>query len=337
MSEQIFNGDHYADSYNGSGAGLVGITRAAIAAGTPNNVVINDGAGLLSSAATLSTALGGLGVNSSAFSGVAKVAAGVWSASTIVNADIAAGAAITRNKLAAGSPNYVVINGISGAMAEEQFLGVSRGGTGADLSAVVGPAVLSISAGVIGSIGYSTSATPSTIVQRDGSGNISASSLLASTINVSTITAAGDITINPAGGDVFLTTTLLHQIPSGIAGGDSYTAVGNVETVGAVSAVIGQIITSPNRVYGLSVNAACGNIATGQAGHFTFVLRAKNIGGTLTINSVLQKMVSIEAGISSVDVIAQGSGAAVQIVAVGQVGATIRWVCSINCVEQSLA
>lgn len=48
----------------------------------------------------------------------------------IVNADVATGAAIARSKLASGTNNYVVINNGSGVLSEEQFLSVTRGGTG---------------------------------------------------------------------------------------------------------------------------------------------------------------------------------------------------------------
>jgi hypothetical protein len=47
----------------------------------------------------ISNVYGGTGVDSSAFTGVAKLVAGVWSASAIVNADIASGAAIAYAKL----------------------------------------------------------------------------------------------------------------------------------------------------------------------------------------------------------------------------------------------
>lgn len=51
-----------------------------------------------------------------------------WAA--LVNANIAAGAAIARSKIAAGSNNHVVINDGSGNLTSEAALAVSRGGTG---------------------------------------------------------------------------------------------------------------------------------------------------------------------------------------------------------------
>lgn len=48
----------------------------------------------------------------------------------IVDADIKAFAAIDRTKIAAGTPDYVVINSAFGILDEEQYLDPSRGGTG---------------------------------------------------------------------------------------------------------------------------------------------------------------------------------------------------------------
>ncbi len=61
------------------------------------------------------------------------------SLSNIDDADIKAGANIQRNKLASGTANYVLINDGSGVFSEEQFLDKSRGGAGADMSAVTFP------------------------------------------------------------------------------------------------------------------------------------------------------------------------------------------------------
>ncbi len=61
------------------------------------------------------------------------------SLSNVDDADIKAGANIQRNKLASGTANYVLINDGSGVFSEEQFLDKSRGGAGADMSAVTFP------------------------------------------------------------------------------------------------------------------------------------------------------------------------------------------------------
>lgn len=127
----------------GNGAAITSLTRSAISAGTPSEVLINDGAGLISSVAQVGAANGGTGINSAASTGVAKIASGTWSAGTIDNADVSSSAAIARSKLAAGSASQVVINNVSGVMTSEAQLAASRGGTGVDSSLYNGVAKVS--------------------------------------------------------------------------------------------------------------------------------------------------------------------------------------------------
>jgi hypothetical protein len=58
---------------------------------------------------------------------------------SITDSHIAAAAAIARSKIASGSANHVVINDGSGVLSSEQYLAKSRGGTGADNTAVTFP------------------------------------------------------------------------------------------------------------------------------------------------------------------------------------------------------
>src|SRR5882762_3823602 len=110
------SGSCTATSFIGIGSGLTGITRSGLSTGTANYVVINNGSGVMSEEQFLATSRGGFGLSTAAFTGVGKVAAGVWSASTIVDADVNATAAITRSKLASGTANQVLINDGSGVM-----------------------------------------------------------------------------------------------------------------------------------------------------------------------------------------------------------------------------
>lgn len=136
-------GSFSATALSGNGAGITALTRSAISAGTPSQVVVNDGSGLLSSAAQLAAALGGTGINSSAATGVAKIASGTWSASAIVNADVSSSAAIARSKLASGTASQVVVNDPSGVMTSEAQLAPARGGTGVNSSLYTGVAKVS--------------------------------------------------------------------------------------------------------------------------------------------------------------------------------------------------
>lgn len=114
---------------NADVAAAAAIARTKIADGTADHVVINNGSGTLSSEAQLAVNRGGTGQNMSASTGLVKVAAGTFSAATLVNADVAAAAAIARTKLADGTASHVVINDGSGVMSSEAQLAVSRGGT----------------------------------------------------------------------------------------------------------------------------------------------------------------------------------------------------------------
>lgn len=63
MSVEIFNGDHYVTgTYNGDGAGLFNVPRGGIVATAPNEVVINNGLGILTTEAQLSVVRGGTGI-----------------------------------------------------------------------------------------------------------------------------------------------------------------------------------------------------------------------------------------------------------------------------------
>lgn len=335
-TEEIFYGDHFANSYNGAGTGLTSIPRAALAAATPNTVVVNDGAGLLSSVSQVSPARGGTGVDTSASTGVAKVSAGTWSVSQIVNADVAAGAAIARSKLATGSANYVVINSAGGVLTEEQFLAVSRGGTGQDLSGVgVGPFVLTNSSGTIAStLQYTSAATPSTLVARDVSGNFAGNAGTFNNVITPTISSAGDLTISPAGGDVFLGTNLIHMTPTGIPGGDTMWYVGNIQTVGAVTVAVITVPTTSKNAYQFDVIFAAGDTASTAAAGFSFKVRAKNTGSP-TLGAILQKTISTDAALVAADVTASVSGANVVFQVVGVTGLTVNWVARVGVVAQS--
>lgn len=68
--------------------------------GTSGYVAFWNGTSTLSAEQFLSAVRGGLGVDASAFTGVLKAAAGSFSASSIINSDVASGAAIAYSKLA---------------------------------------------------------------------------------------------------------------------------------------------------------------------------------------------------------------------------------------------
>lgn len=63
-SIEVYNGDHFVTgTYNGDGAGLFNIPRNGIVATAPNQVVINNGAGFLTTEPQLSVIRGGTGIS----------------------------------------------------------------------------------------------------------------------------------------------------------------------------------------------------------------------------------------------------------------------------------
>lgn len=142
------------------------IARSKLAAGTAGYVVINalvsgafsqeqylalvrggtaadlsgvaQGGVIYKGASALACSLAGASANEVLHSGVTGVP--TWS--KIVNADIADTTGINFSKLQTGTPNYVAIYAnATGYLSQEQYLSMSRGGTGTTLSPVAGAVV----------------------------------------------------------------------------------------------------------------------------------------------------------------------------------------------------
>ena len=111
----------------------------------------------------------------------------------LVDANISASAAIARSKIAAGTPNHVLINDGSGNLSSESILNVSRGGTGVDGSTAANGAIL---------IGNSTGYTLATISAgtgisiTNGAGSISVASTITQYTDEMAQDAVGNILIN---------------------------------------------------------------------------------------------------------------------------------------------
>jgi len=85
------------------------IARSKLANGTADYVLINSAAGVMSEEQFLNQVRGGFGADVSGFTGVLKVVAGVFSAASIVNADISASALIAINKMALGAATQIIV------------------------------------------------------------------------------------------------------------------------------------------------------------------------------------------------------------------------------------
>ena len=75
---EILNGSHYVTgTYNGDGAGLFNVPRSGIVATAPDQVVINNGLGLLTTEAQLSVVRGGTGTSTVPANGQIMIGNGV--------------------------------------------------------------------------------------------------------------------------------------------------------------------------------------------------------------------------------------------------------------------
>lgn len=292
------------------------IARSKIAAGSPSHVVVNDGAGALSSQATLSTALGGTGINSSALTGIPHIASGTWSASAIVNADISASAAITRSKLTTGSADYVLINDGTGAMSAEQYLSPARGGTGVSSSASTGIAKISAGSWVFAPI-------------TDGDfGTIN--NLTIGTLNTNTITSTGG-TVN--------ITAKTHMIPQQIPGGGTTTITVNVSTTGEVPAALLALQTATGAgagtAYSIRANIAFGSSTDGiSTGLRFFRIKVKNIGGTVSFSNLVLDGSAVDNPLDQANISAAALGTVFYINVVGINGMIIKWCGNFQIISQ---
>lgn len=112
-------------SQAGIGIGAISPTQSIDATGTARfrglttaGPVITGATGVLASEATLAASRGGTALDTSASTGLAKVAAGTWSVATLVNADVSASAALARSKIAAGGLNTIAYNNGSGVFTD---------------------------------------------------------------------------------------------------------------------------------------------------------------------------------------------------------------------------
>lgn len=255
-----------------TGHTLINAGGITITVGNPDEVIVNNPLGVLSSEPHLSPIRGGTGMNSSIFTGIPHITAGTWSVSPIIDADIASYAAVARAKIASSTPNAVVINNGTGLLSVEAQLLPIRGGTGIDTSAATGIPRITSGAWSIGTVvdadvdasasiarSKLASAAANTVVINSALGAMTTEAQLSPVrggtgINTSTSTgvvqvaagawSVGTISSNQIGPLTSLTVASLIPVSSSIAitGGIIHTAGGSVggswqRYVGAVSTI----------------------------------------------------------------------------------------------------
>jgi hypothetical protein len=328
--QEIVGGAHFAQSYSGDGSALTSLTRANLSAGTANSVCVNNGSGQLSDIPLLDPARGGTGIDTSAATGLAKITAGVWSAgAVIVNGDISPTAAIARSKLAAGTANSVCINNGSGVLTDTLTLSTALGGTNADLSGVVGPAVITVAGGVGGSVNYSTAATASTVVQRDGTGQIfGTTGQWSAGLLSNSLAPFSGTTIALGAGTTILNNSLDYSAQIISPSSFVRTYARGATTTNATPTTILLFPTSANTGYTIYLHAIARRGDTGNVATFRTVVRAKNTGGTVSSTNV-ELTRSREVGLSTTTAQPVVSGINLDFQVVGMAATTVQWAAEI--------
>lgn len=231
------------------------IDRAKLANGSNNHVIVNDGSGVMVSQAQLSVFRGGTGIDTSVSSGVAKVAAGTWSVSSIVDADVAVGAAIVDTKLATISTAGKVSNSATTATnANTASTIVSRDGSG-NFSAGT------ITANVTGNVSGTAANITGVAALLNGGTGIAAVSANAAFNALSPVTTRGDLIVRNA--------TVNARLPMG-SPGQVLKVVGSDPVWSSFSGGVNYISGNPD---------AEGNSTTGWAA-YADVAAATPVDGT---------------------------------------------------------
>lgn len=298
--------------------------------GTANTILSFDGSGATAYLTSISTSLGGTGQDSSAWNGVVKVAAGVWSASAIVNADIDANAAIAWTKMATLTANSIVTTDGSGYVSTTvEPLGLGLGGTGLDLSTITQFRILASNSAANAldvTLAYSATAVANNVVQRDGSSGIAAPLL----------TSAADITLSPTSGLVQYGANTAQFSPATgtVALVKSTTVTTTNNTATAIYSLVTAAGAGAGTSYGFRGLLTFGT-AAGTAGTMSFLVYAKNIGGTLTVSPVFQISKAADNALNAATVTATGASQTLNINVVGLAATTIVWGLMVELVSQS--
>lgn len=212
-----------------------------------------------------------------------------------------------------GLPNQVIINDPFGVLVGENQLATVRGGTGQNSSAATG--VAKVTAG-IWSFAPLTDADFGTITN-----------LTVTQLTANTIVSPGDLTITPAGGDVFFGPTTIHQ--SAVAGSDTAVYTTHVTTTNGLTTQLFILTTTSGTngtVYTINSTISLGDTTGGvDTGTYTFVGKAKNLLGVTSVSGMMQ-VGSILDGVlagTSIGFIASGAGIRVRIT--GLAATTIQW------------
>lgn len=298
--------------FYGDGSGLTNITASQIILDNPNYAVITNASSELTTEQYLSTVRGGTSVDSSSFTGVAKVNSGVWSASEVTGSDIAT-ETITGSNIASATVtgSNIATETITGTnIASATVTGSNIANTTiTDANIATNAGIVDTKLATISSVGKvantattATSAnTANAIVSRDSDGNFTASAI---------------------------TTTQITQLPNA----DAQTTIQSsyVSTTNATPTTLFTLATvsagSHGTTYLVTCNVSLGDVTGGtNTGTYQFQFKVKNIGGTLTLSTIINNISILDGTLTNTAVSITNSSENALVQVTGIAATTINW------------
>lgn len=295
------------------------IARNKIAGGTNNYVIINDASGKLTEEQYLSQSRGGTGINTSASNGIPHINSGQWVVGSIIDNDISTSANISRSKIHIGSSNYVIINDLNGNLSEEQYLAPARGGTGMNSGTMTG--VVKINNGVWGT----------SLLSDSDFGNLT--NLSINHITTSNISSVNDIIVNSATNTLFMP-SITHQIPMNIPGGDSITYTANIVTTNSASVILFTLPTVAGVYTIRSLITLVDSTGGVDTGSYSFIVKAKNIGGAVTVSNAVNQYNILDGSLSNTSFNINATDSNINVNVNGLINTNIKWMSRFDIISQ---
>jgi hypothetical protein len=206
---------------------------------------------------------------------------------------------IVGNAITLGSANAAVITGATNHLTTEAQLATTRGGWGINPTTLSGAVV--VSAGSITTVAFGSTNTASTLVQRDSSGNFSANNI-----------------------------TATELISSPNANGQSTIQTSFISTANATATTLFTLVTASAGTHGTTyfvmADISLGDVTGGSnTGSYQFQFKVKNIGGVITLSSIINQITILDGGLTSTSVSLASTTPNVNVQVIGIAATTINW------------
>jgi hypothetical protein len=195
---------------------------------------------------------------------------------------------IPRNGIAPGTPSEVLVNDISGTISSVAQLALAQGGTSADLSGFgAGPFTMSVSNDSSNLLSYTSAATATTIVGRDGSGSSAFNVVMANSV-----TSVGTLTLSGS------TISVLDPISlvSGAADTTTYFTRAGAGTILPLTVL--SVSTATGTAMFVKCEASLGT-SPAATGIIRVIYKATNVAGVVQLSTVVDKLTVLDTGVSA--------------------------------------